>query len=137
MEILVTMKQLGAKRDRFRAVPFPLLHQPDTVGGLIAETVRSCLAAYRQHAADTEQPPTAGQMDQMAEIGKIAFGVHYNPAEADEEKAIRTALEAYHDGLVRIFVNDKETASETEPLSLHEHDTVTFLRLTFLSGRMW
>ena len=84
MEILVTMKQLGAKRERFRAVPFPLLHAPETVGDLIAEAVKTCVAAYRRRGADSARPLTDDQTAQMAEIGKIAFGVHYNPAEADE-----------------------------------------------------
>ena len=137
MEILVTLKQLGAKRDRFGAVPFPLENTPNTVGELIAGAVRTCVSAYRTHAVQAAHPLTSDQIRQMAEIGKIAFGGHYNPADADESEAVRTALEAYRDGLFRIFINDAEAGAADAPVYLHEHDTVMFLRLTFLAGRMW
>jgi hypothetical protein len=48
-----------------------------------------------------------------------------------------TALQAVEDGLVRIFREDEELTELDAPLSLPEGATLTFIRLTFLTGRMW
>lgn len=137
MEILVNMKQLGANRDKLRAVPFQIEGQPDTVRALIAAAVQSCVRAYRERGAAGEHPLTAEQIAQMEEIGKIAFGFHYNDAAIDTHKAIDDALLAYEDGLVRIFIGEEQLGELDDTVTLHEHDEVTFLRLTFLAGRMW
>ena len=67
----------------------------------------------------------------------------------DLNEAVATAILAYRDGLVAIFINDEivdvESADPTpteeelrnHKLSLHENDTISFIRLTMLSGRMW
>lgn len=137
MEIRVNMKQLGAKRDKFRAVPFEIGVQPRTVRELIAEAVKTCTAAYRRRAADADKPATAEQFSQMEEIGKLAFGFHYNDAEVDDTKAIEDACLAYSDGLVRIFIGAEQLGELDNSITLHEQDEVTFLLLTFLAGRMW
>lgn len=137
MEILVNMKQLGAKRDKIRAVPFAIAGQPDTVRALISAAVQSCIRAYCERGTAGERPLTAEQIAQMEEIGKIAFGFHYNDAAIDESKAISDALQAYEDGLVRMFIGDAQLGALDDSITLHEHDEVTFLRLTFLAGRMW
>jgi hypothetical protein len=76
---------------------------------------------------------------QPSEIGKIAFGYIYNDKEPDTEKAIDTALLAYEDGIVRLFINgvEAEYKEEGTPISLSEGDEVTFVRLAMLAGRMW
>lgn len=137
MEILVNMKQLGAKRDKIKAVPFQIAGQPDTVRALIAAAVHTCVEAYRACGAAGEQPLTSEQLAQMEEIGKIAFGFHYNDAQIDEDKAVGDALLAYGDGLVRIFIGTEQLGGLDDAIRLQEHDEVTFLRLTFLAGRMW
>ena len=75
----------------------------------------------------------------MAEIGKIAFGDIWNDKEADEEKAIAVAWQAYADGIVRVFVNGQEAEySETDTeLDLKDKDEITFVRLAMLAGRMF
>ncbi|MBQ6041075.1 MAG: hypothetical protein IJL32_09920 [Oscillospiraceae bacterium] len=137
MEILVNMKQLGAKRDKIKAVPFVLAGEPKTVRELIVSAVQTCTEAFRQRGAAGEQPLTEEQMRQMEEIGKIAFGVHWGNEEIDPEQAKADALQAYEDGLVRIFIGEEQLGAPDNSIRLHEHDTVTFLRLTFLAGRMW
>lgn len=137
MQILVNMKQLGAKRDRFKAIPFPLQNPPATVRDLLTECVRTCVADFRSRAAAAPQAYTEEELAARAELGKLAFGVHYNETEVDEEKAVQTALQAFEDGLVRVLIGEAQPQALDDPLTLHEDDTVTFLRLTFLSGRLW
>jgi len=59
--------------------------------------------------------------------------------EADEEKiknARENALRSFDDGLFRIFINDEEVLADSKIL-LNENDSLTFLRLTMLAGRLW
>lgn len=137
MEILVNMKQLGAKRDKIKAVPFQIDGQPQTVRALIAAAVHTCVKAYRERGDAAGQPLSPEQIAQMEEIGKIAFGFHYHDAKINEEQAVNDALLAYEDGLVRMFIGTEQLGSLDDTITLHEHDEVTFLRLTFLAGRMW
>ena len=46
-------------------------------------------------------------------------------------------LQAFGDGLVRIFVDEEEVTELDADLSLKEGSEVVFLRLTFLTGLMW
>ena len=137
MTILVNIKQLGAKRDKIKAVPFPLAGTPQTVRELIAAAVQTCVQAFQERGSQTVQPLTAEQIAQMEEIGKLSFGVQYNENEVNTEKAIADAVQAYADGLVRIFIGNTQLGEPDSSIELHEQDEVTFLRLTFLSGRMW
>lgn len=137
MEILVNIKQLGAKRDKIKAVPFLLNGHPQTVRELIAAAVYTCVSAYEQRGQQDGHPLSPEQMRQMEEIGKISFGVHYNDTRIDLNKAIADAVLAYEDGLVRIFIGTNQLGEPDSSIDLHEKDEVTFLRLTFLAGRMW
>ena len=82
-------------------------------------------------------PLTDEQFDGMRELGKFAFGVHYNENEIDEAKAIETAVEAVADGLVRVFKGNEEITELDSELEITDGDVFTFVRLTMLSGRMW
>jgi hypothetical protein len=73
----------------------------------------------------------------MREVGKFAFGVHYNENEIDEAKAIQTAIDAVTDGLVRVFKGNDEITDLDAEIEIAEGDVFTFVRLTMLSGRMW
>ena len=85
-----------------------------------------------QYATFTDE-----QYDGMREIGKFAFGVHYNENEIDEAKAIQTAIDAVTDGLVRVFKGNDEITDLDAEIEISEGDVFTFVRLTMLSGRMW
>lgn len=73
----------------------------------------------------------------MQEIGKFAFGVHYNENDINEAKAVKTALDAVRDGIVRVFKGNDELIGLENELEISEGDVFTFVRLTMLSGRMW
>ena len=73
----------------------------------------------------------------MRELGKFAFGVHYNENATDEAKAIVVATEAVADGLVRVFKGNDEITELDRELEIAEGDVFTFVRLTMLSGIMW
>ena len=144
MKLNINIKQMGKKGRRVKPVPFEYDRCPATAGELIEDTVRIMVKAFieRQKLSVESRVPEAlsdETMKSMAEIGKIAFGYIYNDKEPNEDKAVDTALLAYEDGMVRLFINgeDVEYKKEGTPISLSEGDEVTFVRLAMLAGRMW
>ena len=137
IKIYVSMKNIGSRR--VKKSSFILKATPSTYRELIEESVRSCIAAYRERAIASKNPAplTDEEYREMSEIGKLAFGIHYNDAEIDEGKAIATAIEAVSDGIVRVFKGDEEMPDLDATLEINEGDVFTFVRLTMLSGRMW
>ncbi len=138
MNIRVNVKQLGARRDSLAGVLFPLARKPQTVGELIREAVQTCVAEFNERGTVAAPTPLSdARMAELAELGKIAFGLHYHDREADAEVAAAVALQAYEDGVFRIFVGDALCGAPGEPLDLREEESVTFIRLTMLTGGLW
>ena len=139
IQIYVAMKHMGNIAKKVKERPFMLAAVPRTLRELIEEAVKSCIEAYKARAngAKSPTPLTDEQFDGMRELGKFAFGVHYNENEIDEAKAIETAVEAVADGLVRVFKGNEEITELDSELEITDGDAFTFVRLTMLSGRMW
>lgn len=161
MIININMKQIGKKRQKISTIPLEYKEEISTIGELITETVHILVQQYMEKLKNskTGEPISqtssysSEQFADLLEIGKISFGMLYNDNVPDEQNAIETALTAFEDGLVRIFINNEEIGAEdtnlqnvnlhqpvlrqTEPISLKEGDTITFIRMTFLAGRMY
>ena len=139
IQIYVALKNMSNVTKKVRAYPFLLGKTPRTFRELIEESVRSCVSAYKARANNAKDPAplTDEQFDGMREIGKFAFGVHYNENDVDEAKAIQTAIDAVTDGLVRVFKGNDEITDLDAEIEIAEGDVFTFVRLTMLSGRMW
>ena len=137
IKIYISMKNIGSRR--MKKIPFKLKATPSTYRELIEESVKSCIASYRDRAIASKNPAplTDEEFKEMSEVGKLAFGIHYNEAEIDEGKAIAAAIEAVTDGVVRVFKDDEEMLNLDDPLKINEGDVFTFIKLTMLSGRMW
>jgi hypothetical protein len=56
---------------------------------------------------------------------------------ADEEKAVVTALQCFDDGIAALFADGVRYTERKEIIPLRDQSEVTFVRLTFLAGRMW
>ena len=69
--------------------------------------------------------------------GKVGFGNIYNEKKADVSRAQENVIMAFEDGLVRVFIGDCEQEKLDDNIDLKEGDVLTFIRLTFLAGRMW
>ena len=139
VNILVTVKQAGKRRDRIAALPFALERTPHTLRELICELVRTCTAQYNERVrrGESSAPLSDVQMDAMSETGKFAFGINYGGKEACEKDALETALQAFEDGLFRVFLNERELTEPEAPLSVRENDRVLLIRLTMLAGSMF
>lgn len=138
--IRINIRQLGKKRKTINAVPFVLPKKPNTVRDLITSVVMVCVAAYNERVRKGEtviRPMTQESLSDMEMIGKLAFGVNYGGKEANEAKAVTTALQGFKDGLYRAFLDETELVDLDAPLMIRENDTITFIRLTMLTGSIW
>ena len=136
IQICVSLKHMGNIARKVKSHPFVLERTPRTLRELIEESVRACIRAYRERGeqANAPKPLTDEQYEGMREVGKFAFGVHYNENAVNEEKAVAAAVEAVADGLVRIFKGNEEICELDEAIDIAEGDVFTFVKLTMLAG---
>lgn len=139
MQVYVKIKALGKRKDVLPPLPYEL---PEGIGSL-----RELLTAFveaevaRYNGKDTEAPLlsclTAEEIKAQSETGKVSFGRLWSDRKADRAKAAETAVRAFQDGLVRVLMDDTELTELDAPLAVREGAVFTFVRLTFLAGRMW
>jgi hypothetical protein len=110
----------------------------DTTEKIIAHLVRENVRAYNEQAADGAFFRCLSRQDLEDGVytGKVGFGGCMNEGQADEEEAVRNALQCFEDGIFRIVLNDTELEGK-KPCALREGDTLTFIRLVMLAGRMF
>lgn len=139
LQIHIALKQASKLRKAVVPQPLTLPATPETLSQLIELVVKLCIQGYRERRskAGSPTPLTEEQWDSMYELGKFAFGVQETEGEIDEVKALQTALTAIEDGLVRIFRDSQELSELHAPLFLRQGETLTFVRLTMLAGRLW
>ena len=51
--------------------------------------------------------------------------------------AVKAALKCFEDGMVALFADGVRYSEPGQTIPLREGSEVTFVRLTFLAGRMW
>lgn len=137
MDLKVRVKQLGSRRDKIGEILFPIENNPNTVRELIEECVKTSVNAFNSRIKNSGGVLSDSQLESMSEAGKIAFGFCFNDKEQDIEKALKTAYQGYEDGLFRIFIDDTEVGEIDDIISVTEENTITFVKLTMLAGRMW
>lgn len=138
MIIHVNTYSIGNKRTDIRPFPMDLKGAPKTLRDLLVQCVEACVEHQHQRINHPQKRVfSQEELDNMARVGRIAFGIDWNGTPADPAKAVETALQAYKDGLFRVFQNDGEISGLDTPLSITEGDTLTFIRLTMLSGGGW
>lgn len=140
MVLKIHLKQIGRRKQTVVPVDYEYSSVPHTVRELIAQTAAACVDAYNERVRRgtwQADPVTEEQIADMAGVGKIAFGINYGGREQDTGKAVDNALQSFEDGLYRVFLNDHELEKLDENLELRDGDSLTFIRLTMLTGRMW
>lgn len=140
MILKINLKQIGERKQKIAPVDFEYDTVPKTVQELIIQTVTGCVNSYNKRARTGENnvyPLGENQINNMAQIGKIAFGINYSGKEQPLKKATENALQAFEDGIYRIFLNENELENLHDNIYLNENDSLTFIRLTMLAGRIW
>lgn len=140
MKLKVEVKQLGARGKKVVPVPFEIEGNPATVGELIAATAKKCAEEYNDRVRKGEtmiSPLSEREINDMAGVGRITFGICNGDKEQDVDKAIDNALLAFQDGLFCLFINGTQMTEAGQETALKEDDVLTFIRLTMLAGRIW
>ncbi|WP_413306033.1 hypothetical protein AA0X95_04935 [Bacillus sp. 1P10SD] len=139
MKIYVTLKSLAKRKAFIEMVELQLTKQPVTIVELISELVSMNVRAFneRQENIPLTQFLTKEEITLSGAVGKVGFAASYNEQKANEEEAIKTALQAFEDGLFKVFINDVEQGVASPTIQLNDGDQLVLIKLTMLAGRMW
>ncbi len=139
MKVYVKLKTAGKRKPVLDKVSYEIPDGISNLEELLSAFVRIEVEKYNRKGTDIQLIPflTAEEISEQAFVGKVGFGRIYSEKKADEKKAFQNAIQCYKDGLVRVFLNDGELTDLKEPVRVKEEDCITFIRLTFLAGRLW
>ena len=134
MRVYIQVKQLGKRKCCIEKLSVDFSVPPTNVQELIASIVSWQVSEYNDRLQQSEvlQYLTREEVEDKAASGKVGFEVNYNGRPAAETEAIVNALQSF-----RIFIDDTEAGGLSSPVVLKEETTLTFIRLTMLSGRLW
>lgn len=139
MKIYVQMKTVETRRRALERHPYELPNQTYSLRSLI-QTIVLC-EVERYNAKDTDPAVCRFLSDQeikdSCEAGRVSFGRIFSMRKADPQKAVSTAMQGFEDGLFKVVWNDSVLEDLDTPILLQEEDTLTFIRLTFLTGAYW
>ena len=152
MQIRINVKGASRKKAAIIQMTCDYPDRQMTVEEFLEETVRQNVREYnaRKDAAEIlrlfsneggKNRPLNEQFEEhiqnSAASGKVAYGDPMDSRKADEEKAVENALQCFDDGMVALFADGVRYTEREEKIALKELSEVTFIRLTFLAGRMW
>jgi hypothetical protein len=139
MKVFVSVKQAGKRKEYIKKEELVLSEVPSTLRELIKGIIQQNVENYNSRPLDSKliHYLSFDEMEDQVPTGKIGFGHRVNEQQADEAKAVETAMLAFSDGLFRVFIGDVEIEGLDAPLVINEDDVLTFIRFTMLSGRMW
>lgn len=139
MKIYMTVKSLGKKQNYLTKKEVILNETPGSLRELICQLVTQNVQEYNEKQAQTPLVHflTTSDIELQRSSGKVGFRAKYNENEASVEEAVSTAIQAFEDGLFRVYVREEEAEKLDEPLKMEEGDEVVFIRFIMLAGRMW
>ncbi len=139
MEIRVNIKTPGKRKDVLAPVPYTIPEGIGSLRELLTAIARQEAERYNRKETGVQVIPylTQQELEDQAKAGKVGFGRIWSDRKADPQKAVENVLQCWEDGLVRVFLNGEELTEPDAPLTIPEGSVFTFVRLTFLAGRMW
>lgn len=147
MELIVQLKQAGKRENKIQTAKLILAKKPNTLEELIRYTVSATFHLYQEKRNKTKRYESGDlsqlvilpeeQIEDASASGKIDFGFLHGRSRVTESEAIETALDAFRDGLVAVFIDKKRQEDLADRLNLSGNETITFVKLTMLAGRMW
>ncbi|WP_103104520.1 hypothetical protein [Brevibacillus reuszeri] len=139
MRIAVTVKSIGKRKNALSRIPVELAQTPQTLRELIEVLVEWNIRGLVEKQQNISIVPylTEGEVKERAENGKVGFDAVYNDTIPDVQKSLDTAIQAFEDGLYRVFISDEEAEALETPLLLKDEDEVVLIRFTMLAGGLW
>ena len=115
-----------------------LLGEQDSVSAGIATAQNAVpTGPVADRNAESMEKQLEDRIQAGAQVGKVSYGDSMDDRKADAEKAVLNALQCFDDGIVALFADGVRYTRREEQIPLKDQTEVTFVRLTFLAGRMW
>lgn len=139
MKVNINIKGVSSRKNKILQLEYTYPDIEMTLQEFLTETVRITVRDYNRRKASDEvlKSLSAMEIEDQAVTGKVAFGLSYDRKRADEQKAVKNALQCFQDGIIVVFIDQERYEVLEQTVSLKENSEVTFMRLTFLTGRMW
>lgn len=139
MQIYIRVKTAGKRADILSPTPYYLPDSIHSLRQLLTAVVESEVERYNCKEAGLQLIPhlTPEQIDAQARTGKVSFARIFSGRKANPEEAIQNAIQCWQDGLIRVFMGETELQELDGNLAVEEGAVLTFLRFTFLAGRIW
>ena len=139
MKVFITVKQAGKRKSCLSQVEHEISGDAVCLKALIEEIVLHNVKAYNNKKVDSliTNFLTSDEIEEMAQKGKVGFRERYNIEKQDPQKAVSNAIQAFEDGIYRVFINDNEIENLQTPISLKENDHLAFIKFIMLAGGMW
>ena len=145
MQIRINVKGASRKKAVIAQMTCEYPDREMTAEEFLKETVRQNVREYnarkdaveilRLFAQDSSQ--IEAHLEAGAASGKVSYKDPTDMRKADEEKAVENALQCFDDGLVAMFADGVRYTDRKEKMALKDQSEVTFIKLTFLAGRIW
>ena len=154
VKVKIHVKGTGRRQSRITALIYDYPFEEMSVEEFLTETVHQTVRAYNRRGK--EEMPESGELlrlfsdtalleeelQEKAQTGKVAYTARQEEWQkeghrADEKKAVKDVLQAFEDGIIAVFVDGARYTETTQRLRLTPESEATFMRLTFLAGRIW
>jgi hypothetical protein len=139
--IKVGAKVVGQKRTLFNDYPISLISSEDghsrmKLRELIAAVVTHEVQAFRERQEERKLALVLSpeQIEQGVVQGKIDLGERDLQQTVIASDAIKTALQAFEDGLYYVFLNDTQLEVLDEDVIVSHDNRMLFVRLVALAG---
>lgn len=139
MKVYVTVKQVGSRKNYITKDEMELDYKPLNLRELIDIIITKNVNEFNEKTKQERlvEYLTEEDINSKIKFGKISFGKYNNTSLQNLEKALEIAYLAYEDGIYKVFIGENEANSLDEKLELEENESITFIKLTMLCGRMW
>ncbi len=139
MKVKLNVKGVSNRKNKILHLEYLYPDEEMTLRDFLTETVRITVRDYNMGKESDEVLKSLSEIEiaDQATTGKVAFGLHYDKKKADEQEAIANALQCFQDGMIAVFVDQERCEALEQIVPVKENSEVTFVRLTFLAGRMW
>jgi hypothetical protein len=137
--LTLSIKMLGKKHPVLESIAFQLSNQfplSPTLQDLLIELVTQQVEQFNVSRTEENLLPYLSESDILdkAERGKVGFDAVYNDKTVLVEDALKTALQAFEDGLYFVFIDRVKIKNLEDKIELNENSELMLLRLTALVG---
>ena len=139
INVFVNLKSVGKRRPILKKTPYTLSENIPNLRQLIEVIVRQEVLSYNTKGLENMLIPflTETEISDQATVGKVGFGRLYSDRKADPDQAVGVAIQGFEDGLFKVLIDDIELPELDSSVEIQEGNVLTFIRLTFLAGRLW